>query len=332
MKYKNFAGIDVSKDSIDVCLLHNLSQKEAPHAVFDNSVKGFEKMARWLKTQGAAPATCLFCMEHTGVYSLELSYWLQQAGFALVLENPLHLRRTMGIVRGKNDKADARMIARYACMNREALKLVDLPSKLLLTLKNLLTHRNGLIRQRTQIKINIKRIEQMGKNIDVSLMEKQNSQQIELINQQLEEVTNQLQELAGSDEFISQNLELVRSIPGIGLVIALTLIAQTNNFTGFENGRQFACYAGSAPFEYSSGSSVRGKTKVHPIANKQIKALLTTGALAAVKYDREVKRYFERKTAEGKAKMLVLNNIRAKLINRAFAVVKRGTPYVQKNF
>ena len=120
----------------------------------------------------------------------------------------------------------------------------------------------------------------------------------------------------------------MESIPGIGRVTALYLITITQVFARFANGRKFACFAGVAPFEYRSGSSIRGKTKVSPLANKKIKSLLHMASLSAVRYDPELRLYYKRKKEEGKHSMLVLNNIKFKLIQRAFAVINRQTPYV----
>jgi transposase len=102
----------------------------------------------------------------------------------------------------------------------------------------------------------------------------------------------------------------------------------TRSFTSFGTWRQLACYAGVAPFEHSSGTSIKGRTKVSDIADKKMKSLLQMCVLSAVKCDKEIKGYYEKKKAEDKPTMLVMNNVRAKLLARAFAVIKRGTPFV----
>ena len=96
----------------------------------------------------------------------------------------------------------------------------------------------------------------------------------------------------------------------------------------FENWRQLACYAGVAPFPYQSGTSIHGRTKVHPLADKKLKSLLNMCAIAAVRFDKELKIYYERKLMEGKNKMLVINNVRCKLLARVFAVINRKTPFI----
>jgi transposase len=126
---------------------------------------------------------------------------------------------------------------------------------------------------------------------------------------------------------MKQCFDLLCTIPGIGRQIAAQLLVITHCFTSFENSRKLACYAGIAPFEYSSGSSIRGRTKVNHLANKYLKSLLNLAALNAVRWDKELQLYYERKKGEGKNSMVVLNAVRNKVLARAFAVVRRGTPY-----
>ena len=127
---------------------------------------------------------------------------------------------------------------------------------------------------------------------------------------------------------LRQRGDLLKSIKGIGTIISAYLVMITHNFTKFKNSRKFACYSGIAPFEHSSGKSVRGKTQVNHFANKKVKALLSMAVQSAKKYNSQIKAYFEKKKEQGKHILLISNNIKFKLVNIAFAVIKRGTPYV----
>lgn len=102
----------------------------------------------------------------------------------------------------------------------------------------------------------------------------------------------------------------------------------SNGFKGFEPWRKFTCYCGIAPFPNQSGTSIRGRTKVSHLANKQGKAVLSMCASSAIQHNAEMKAYCQRRVAEGKNKKSTLNIIRNKLLARAFAAVKRGTLYV----
>ena len=111
---------------------------------------------------------------------------------------------------------------------------------------------------------------------------------------------------------------------------ALSLILFTRNFTLFDDPRKLACYGGVAPFEYSSGTSVKGRTKVSHFANKDLKKIIHMAALSAIRYNPEMKAYFIRKVEQGKNKMSVINAIRNKLIHCIMAIIKRQTPWVEK--
>jgi transposase len=108
-------------------------------------------------------------------------------------------------------------------------------------------------------------------------------------------VEKQMLQLIASDAAIRKNFDLLTSIVGIGMVNAVTAIVHTENFASFDNARQYACYVSVAPFEHSSGSSVRGRTAVSKMGDRQTRADLTEGAKAAIGHDRELSLYYERK-------------------------------------
>jgi transposase len=107
----------------------------------------------------------------------------------------------------------------------------------------------------------------------------------------------------------------------------MQLIVHTHNVTRFDTWRQFSAYCGLAPYPYQSGTSIHRRPKTHPICDKQMKSLLSMAAISAIQHDAELKIYYNRCVDEGKSKMGVINIIRNKLVAKAFAVVKRQTPF-----
>lgn len=148
------------------------------------------------------------------------------------------------------------------------------------------------------------------------------------MKQQLKVIDEKIEAIVAQTEKVKEQRKLVTSIPGIGTQTAIYLIITTNCFESFENWRRLACYAGVAPFEYSSGSSILGRNKVNHLADKKMKSLLQMCVLTAIKNDKEIGAYYSRKKEEGKNSMLIMNKIRCKLLARTFAVIKRGTPFV----
>jgi transposase len=123
------------------------------------------------------------------------------------------------------------------------------------------------------------------------------------------------------------NYRIITSIKGIGKINAWMTIAYTENFTSFPDARTYAVYVGVLPFGHRSGTSIKGRTRVSHLANKELKQELNQAAKAAINHDPELKAYAERKL-KNKCFSLVLNNVKFKLILRMFSLVKRGEMYV----
>jgi transposase len=150
---------------------------------------------------------------------------------------------------------------------------------------------------------------------------------IKQLTTEIREVELAIKELLRKDEVLENNYKLLVSIKAVGFVTAVYMLAYTDNFTKFLNSRKFSCYAGLAPFEHSSGTSLKGKKRVSHYANKKAKSLLNLAASVAIQHNKELKQYYQRRVGEGKNKMGALNIIRNKLVDRMFAVVKRQSAY-----
>lgn len=327
--FKLFCGFDISKKTIDAALKE--SHKEIiPHEKFFNNLSGYKKLLTWIhKHSDCSNSEILFCLEHTGVYVLPLIKFLSENNLNYCLENPLKIKRSMGITRIKNDKADAKLIARYAYEKCDQLRLYKFPGNTLIKLQALLAHRNRLMKAKHTFAISGKELADYTEKEIHSYISKESKSMVKMFDNKLAKIEVEIDNLIQSSEQIKKNYNLATSVKGIGKLIAAYMIVYTHNFTTFSEGRKFACYSGIAPFEYSSGTSIKGKNKISHLANKKMKALLSNGACSAMNFDRELKKYSERKLDEGKEIKCVINNLRNKLVSRVFAVVKRGTPYVE---
>ncbi len=329
MDYKVFIGIDISKLTLDVALRYK-GFKDLVHKQFDNTMSGFKSMLSWIKKQtGHSGGELLFCMEHTGIYALPLACFLNERHLSFCMENPYHLKHSMGIQRGKNDKADAKMIARYAYMHHEEIRLTEIPGAVLIKLQNLLAHRERLVKTRKLYTVAPKELSNFSGKEASSFISDESKEIVVLLGTKIKKTEKEIEALIDQDEKIKKNFGLARSVKGVGLVIASYMLVYTQNFTSITESRCFASYSGVAPFGKSSGTSINNTPHVSHLANKRMKSLLSNGAWAAVKYDKELKAYYNRKLEEGKHKRLVVNAVINKLLGRIFATVKRGTPYVE---
>jgi transposase len=327
--YAFILGIDVSKESLDICLIR-LADGQLFHLKINNNMQGFQKMKTWLKSHGCElEADTLVCLEHTGLYTRKLVHYLLSRQVNVWLESSLQIKRSIGLQRGKDDKIDAQRIAKYALLHSNQAKLVNLSGLTLEKLKDLQTNRNRLKKALQSIKTTIQELLLVDPASGKTL-QRVNKEAIKGLEKSLEQVETKMSEFIEADPQLKQKYDLVTTIKGVGKVLAITLLIYTEGFTKMTDGRKLACYCGVAPFEYRSGTSVVGKTGVSKFANKELKKILYLVSMNSVRYNQELKTYFKRKVEEGKPKMSVLNAIQNKLLHQIVAVVKRGTPYVEK--
>ena len=302
---KNFIGIDVSKLKLDV-----YSNTHSQHCIFPNDEEGFDQMIKWLKSMKISVKSMVFCFEHTGIYSEDLALYLSAKKICFYMVSSLYIKYSIGLQRGKNDKIDSKRIASYIALHADQLSPTTLSKTAVAELRKLLSMRSHLEKEKIGIKNRLK-----------------NSSKTNGLDK-LKMVENEIKSLIKSDVNLCQVDELVQSIKGVGPISSWYLIATTNGFEYFENARQYACYSGIAPFERSSGSSIKGKTQTDRRSNRKINGILTMAARSAVLNNPEMREYMERKIQEGKHYNCALNAVKNKLVARVFAVVKRKTPYV----
>lgn len=324
MKFKWFVGIDVSKKTLDVTLFFKGNADDSVHKQMSNDEKGYRAIINWLRKQSVETNEVLFCMEHTGVYSYELAVYFEQMHIVYCMVSPLHIKRSMGLVRGKNDKVDSYQISRFCYLHKDELTPTKLPQASLKLMKGLINERERLVKMRKSEKVILSELKKV--NSDTSL--KRTELRIKMFSDDIDSIENEIEQVIKADVNLLRNYKLIKSVVGIGLVNSVLFMLYTQNFIAFTDARKYTCYGGVAPFENRSGTSYRGKSRVSHLANKRIKANLSNAARTAVQNDPELRLYYNRKAEEGKEHGIIMNAIKFKLITRVFAVVERGTPYV----
>lgn len=265
MKVQHVIGADLSKKTIDVFHLPG-----AIHFQIDNTDDGFKQLLLWFKEQQIAVADTLLVMEHTGLYSYQFEKFLLRHHICFTKVPALQIKRSIGMVRGKTDKIDARRIAVYGYEKREQLN-ADAPlSKPLERLQMLNATRNRLVKQHAAIICAVKEYKQTGMK-DTDLIIQSQTQVLKVLDKNIAKLDREILSVVAKTEEVNKNYILLQSITGVGKEIAVNTLIKTHNFTRFNNARKFACFCGTAPFEHSSGSSIRGRTKVSHLADKTMK-------------------------------------------------------------
>ena len=315
-------GVDVSKSTLDLFL------KPVDTAVhISNDTKGFKQWFKVLRALMNQEVKVMVIMEHTGRYSLSFESFLQSRSIDYCKVAALEIKRSVGMKRGKDDKTDAQRIAEYGWLRREILTADHHPDQSILTLGNLLSLRAKMVRDRGGYIARLKEMRATTTNATCKSLISLQQKAIAFFTQQIIVVDRQIKALIASDEEMKKTFDLLITIKGIGWVIASHMIRSTYNFRRFINARKFNCYVGIAPFKNESGSSKKVKSRISHLANKTIKSLLDRGASTAIQHDQEMKSYYQRRVKEGKSKRSTINIVRAKLVARMFAVIKRQTPY-----
>jgi transposase len=319
-----FVGIDVSKETLDLSVVRGSQQ--VFYLRIANSTEGLRLFFK-LCPREIDLSKAVFCMEHTGIYNFYAVEFLMSRKVALWIESASKIKKSLGLQRGKSDKVDAFRIAQYAFKNRDEIKLWEPPRQQVQSLKKLLSMRNRCVNLKKIAQVPLKENAGFSSRVESRLESKMFSSTIKAIKQDLARIDKAILELITSDEIMKRIFGLVTSVEGIGTITAANMIVLTNEFKNFSSAKKFACYSGVAPFEHTSGKSIRGKSRVSHLANKSIKTLFHMAAISSIRFAGELRDFYLRKVGQGKNKMLVVNAIRNKLIHRIFAVVREGVEY-----
>lgn len=308
---KIYFGIDVSKDTFDTKLPSGVRK-------FDNSEKGFSEFLTHLTPQ----SHCV--MEATGPYYMRLACYLYERGFSVSVINPLVIKRfaQMRMVRAKTDKADAILITEYA--NLEQPTLWSPPIWYINEIQQESMVLEGLIKQRTALKNQKESLNQMPH------ISKKASSTLDYMLEQLEEQIAELEKSISqkTKKHCSNMLEVITSIPGIGIKTAIQLIIITQGFSRFETSKQLSAYVGISPRIYQSGT-IKGKTKICKMGMGKMRALLYVCSWSAINCNKACKELYERLLAKGKAKKLALIAVANKLLKQAFAIGTKLEYYIE---
>lgn len=325
MKFSVFIGVDVSKEWLDFAVYADgailLNQQQ------ENTKKGITAFCKALKELSPSTAQWLFCMEHTGLYCNPLLKYVQEKQLALWLEDAVAIKAFHGLARGKNDALDACRIAEYAGVKNKQARLYQAPRQVIAELKSLLKLRERLMTSKKRLKDALSEDKQFADKEWAKTHGKLVKPAVDKIARQVKEVEKKILELIRSDNELYRLFKLMKSVTGVGEIIASNTLVVTNEFKEINDPKKMACHCGVAPFAYNSGKSIRGRAKVSHRANKDMKALLHLSAMAALSTEGELREYYLRKVEQGKNKMAVINAIRNKIIHRIFAVVRDERKY-----
>jgi transposase len=315
-----FAGIDISKDSFDVCIITEEGTTLSNQKIAYDPA-GMKRAASLLIKTRCSWAV----MEATGPYYIQLAMALRQNGVSVCVVNPLVVRRyaQMQLKRTKTDKADAAMIADYALNQCRKLQVWKPSEAYLLRLGQLSAIREGLVKYQTVLKNQQAAFQASGTvdPADALLV----IEIIAAIKQKVAESEQKMQAIIATEH--PELEDRLVSIPGFGKKTALVLIMISGGFSRFANYRQLIAYIGLSPRAYDSGTTVKGKARVCKMGMSRIRAMLYVCAWSASRYNAGCKALYDRLVANNKPKRVALIAVVNKLLKQAFAIATKHSYY-----
>jgi len=309
-------GIDLAMEKFDVSFLDSKGNEK--HLIVNNKLGA---IARFLKR---VPAGSLLCAEHTGVYGNLLVFLCNHLEIPISLTSGYNIKHSLGLLKGKSDKLDAKRIREYGERFSDKLELAEYESETLQELNELSVLRSQLVKERRMLETQ----QQSKKHNPYNSISahKRAEKVIAVFNKSISEIEEEILKIIESDHSLKRTFELSTSVKGIGPITTCELIIKTGNFKRIDTARKAASYAGVCPFPDSTGKMVK-KDRVSHMSDKTLKTLLHLCAKSATQHNQAYRLYYEKKKQEGKPHYLILNNISNKLLRTLYSVILSGRSY-----
>lgn len=292
---------------------------------FDNNTSGFKRLLEWADKLKVEGAQLCFTVEATGVYYEDLAHHLHEQGVQLsvLLPNTVKAYALSLNVKTKTDSVDAEVLARMGL--ERALPAWQPASPAVRQLKKLSRERATLQQERTAV-ANRLHAEEHSHRPEKAILQRCRKR-VQLLSKQIKEIEKQLRDSVAKDAVLKEKVKKACSIKGVGIVTAVSVIAETNGFALFRNKAQLVSYAGYDVVERQSGTSILGKTKISKKGNSFIRAALHFPALTAVRHDTNMKALYDRVFERTRIKMKGAVAVQRKLLVLIYTLVKKDEMY-----
>jgi transposase len=260
MDFCYFIGIDIAKDTLDWAVYTQQGLQLSTHT--SNTLAGIKAaLAEFKALPDWNPKQAVFCMEHTGIYNAHLLELLYELKLPIWLESSLQIKQAGGMQRGKTDKVDAQRIAQYAYRFRDQMRLWEPPREVMQRLSFLSNTRQRLNQAYNLLAVPVAEQDTFVNRSLQKALKGNVKKSLMALKEEQKSVELQITQLIETDARLKELFDLMVSVPGIGPVIATELLITTNEMQTISDPKKLACHAGVAPFEYRSGSSIRGKNQ-----------------------------------------------------------------------
>lgn len=329
---KQVIGIDVASKELVVSLGNMNEDAETSiyaHKAFSNNNKGFNALITWVEKQVTSEVPVRFVMEPTGVYHEPLAYFLSDKGYAVSIVMPNKISNFFKTLEIKTvtDKSMSAAIALFGLEKK--LDNWAQPKKVFRELRQLTREREQLIVERTMLKNQLHAEEAEAWPAERSI--NRIKDRIKFVNGQLKEILVEITTATKHDQELNQSVKTITTIPGIGLLSAAVVLAETNGFELIRSKKQITSYAGLDVKEKESGTSVKGKPRISKRGNKHLRRAMHLPALAAIRHSERYKALYVRIVSRTGIKMKAAVAVQRKLLEMVYTIYKTNKPY-QSNY
>ncbi len=303
-----YVGIDVSKRSLDVCILREDTHQEGGESfVVSNDQEGVQEMLSRL--EGASVE--LAVMEATGRYERLAATMLAASSISVAIVNPRQARdfaKAIGQL-AKTDKIDAFVLARFARAVEPRTSVI--PEEEAVALQGILARRRQLIEMLVSENNRLKMASKpLAKRIRAH---------VQWLEKEIERIDGDLDRAIEENAAFKANEALLRSVPGVGRVLSRTLLAELPEL-GEITHRRLCALVGVAPFNRDSGQR-SGKREAWG-GRAPVRAVLYMSALVATRHNPHIKEFYERLLSAGKPKKVALVACMRKLLTILNALMR----------
>lgn len=325
---KQVLGIDVAQKELVVCLgrMHDdMTTELYAHKTFANTAKGFLLLLGWIKKLTDQSIRVRYVMEATGVYHERFAYFLKDQDLlvSIVLPNKISNYARSLSTKTVTDKTASEAIVQFGL--ERVLNNCEKPLPIYRRMRQLTRERDQIVLERTIVKNQRHAELTEAEPNDTSVL--RINKRIEFLNKQEKEITAELSVLIKTDKKVDDSIELLCSLPGVGLLTAAVVLGETNGFDLIHNKRQLTSYAGLDVKEKQSGTSVKGKSKISKRGNRYLRKAMHLPALSAISHDLRFKGIFVRLVSGHGVKMKAVVAIQRKLLEMMYILFKTNKKY-----
>ncbi|NQV76141.1 MAG: IS110 family transposase [Bacteroidetes bacterium] len=325
---KQVLGIDVAQKELVVTLgrmVEDLSIDLYAYKVFRNNEKGFLSLLEWVKKLTKDKSKVRYVMEATGVYHQKFAYFLDEKDHEVCVILPNKISNYMRTLDNKTvtDKTCSEAIAQFGLERK--LDLWHRPKRIYRNLQQLTRERDQIVFERVMVKNHLHAEQSEAEPNESSVL--RISARIKFLNGQEKEIKNEIEKWVNKDIVLKNEIENICTIPGIGELTAVIILAETNGFELIRSKRQLTSYAGLDVKEKQSGTSIKGKPRISKSGNRHLRKAMHLPALTAIRWDDNFRDLYARVVSKQGIKMKALVAVQRKLLEMVYTIFENKCPY-----